>query len=135
MASSFTQEDIRLLEKTISIRERVLDKLIENGNISTSAKDVEALTGLADSMDRSIFTKAKISIDEANSKVNEETKEVLRDLLLDLHKNNAVPTASANQPAKEAPSFEPRGLEVKEGELIPKHDQTDVNQFLESRQT
>ena len=62
MASSFTIEDVRMLEKTISIRERLLDHLTIK-ELPTAARDVEVITGLADSIDRSIFSKAKISID------------------------------------------------------------------------
>lgn len=132
MASSFTLEDIRRLEKTIGIRERMLDHLT-TGELPKGARDVEVITGLADSIDRSIFSKAKISIDEANNKINEETKEVLRDLLLDLHKNTAAP----GQPTapREAPSFQSTGMNVNEGEMIHKQDTADVNQFLEQRQT
>lgn len=128
MANSFTIEDIRILEKTTNIRERVLDNLIVR-QLPTSAKDVEALTGLADSIDRSIFTKAKISIDEANNKINEGTKEVLRDLLLELHKTN-VPQ-NTRPSTGTIPTFESKGMDIKEGELISKTDNTDVNKFLE----
>ena len=136
MASSFTLEDIRRLEKTIGIRERLLDHLT-SGELPKGARDVEVLTSLAESMDRSIFSKAKISIDEANNKINEETKEVLRDLLLDLHKNTAAPTAADGQPVapREAPTFAPSGMNVNEGEMIHKQDTADVNKFLEQRQT
>ena len=134
MASTFTLEDIRRLEKTIGIREQVLDNLIKK-ELPTGARDVEVLTSLADSIDRSIFTKAKISIDEASNKVNEETKEVLRDLLLDLHKNQVTPGSPAASTPREAPSFQSTGTSVNEGEMIPKQDNTDINQFLDGRKS
>jgi len=132
MAGVFSQEDIRLLEKTISIRERILDKLIESGNVANSAKNVEALTGLADSIDRSIFMKAKISIDEANSRTNEETKKVLRDLLLNLHKNNTISATAEDLASREPPKFQSSGMNLKDGELIRKIDKINVDQFLEN---
>lgn len=134
MASSFTLEDIRRLEKTIGIRERLLDHLT-TGELPKGARDVEVLTSLAESMDRSIFAKAKISIDEANNKVNEETKEVLRDLLLDLHKNNSAPAPTSGSAPREAPSFQSTGMAINDGEMIAKHDTTDVGQFLGERKT
>lgn len=128
MANSFTLEDIRLLEKTTSIRERVLDNLTK-AELPTSSRDLEAFTGLVDSIDRSIFTKAKISIDEANNKINEGSKDILRDLLLELHKSNSPVT---DRPATgNVPTFTSTGMQLKEGELISKTDTTDVNQFLE----
>lgn len=130
MANSFTLEDIRLLEKTINIRERLLDHLTQK-ELPTGARDVEVLTSLADSMDRSIFTKAKISIDEASNKINEGTKEVLRDLLLDLHKNTAAPAAGGAP--REAPAFQSTGVAVLDGEMLPKIDTTDVSQFVNNR--
>lgn len=133
MASTFSVEDIRRLEKTISIRERLLDHLAgADKKLPESAKDVEALTNLAESVDRSIFSRVKINIDEANQKVNEETKEVLRDLLLDLHRNNSKPNFD-NLTPKEAPKFQSSGMDLNEGELISKTDNPDISQFLENR--
>lgn len=129
MASSFTLEDIRLLEKNISIRERLIDNLTLNKDLPTKARDLDALVNVIESVDRSIFAKAKINIDDNNSKVNEETKEVLKDLLINLHKTS---NESARGEAREAPVFQPTGAAVNEGELIPKIDNADVTQFLQN---
>lgn len=133
MASSFTLEDIRRLEKTIGIRERVLDHLTAK-ELPTGARDVEVLTSLADSIDRSIFTRAKISIDEASNKAAEGTKEVLRELLLNLHTSSGIPQSPpTDTPQREVPEFQPTGMTINDGEMIKKHDNTDVSQFLEQR--
>lgn len=129
MASSFSIEDVRLLEKTISVRERIIDKLLTQ-DLPTKPREIDSFTNLLESVDRSIFAKAKIKIDETQNKVNEETKEILKDLLINLH-NNAVP-GDASQPS-EVPVFQSQGLEIKEGELIGKTDHQDVSEFLEAR--
>lgn len=127
MASTFSIEDIRLLEKTISIRERLIDNYIEKESLPTKARDIDALTNLLESVDRSVFSKAKISIEENANKVNEETKEVLKDLLLNLHKNTSN---EARNNTNEVPVFTPQGMSINEGELIPKIDHQDVSEFL-----
>lgn len=127
MASTFSVEDIRLLEKTISIRERLIDNYIEKESLPTKARDIDALTNLLESVDRSVFSKAKISIEENANKVNEETKEVLKDLLLNLHKNTSN---EARNSTNEAPVFTPQGMSINKGELIPKIDHQDVSEFL-----
>lgn len=133
MASSFTLEDVRRLEKTIGIREKLLDNLTA-GELPKGARDIEVLTGLADSIDRSIFTRAKISIDEASNAAAEGTKEVLRELLLSLHTSSGIPQALPEGSApREAPSFQPTGVAVNEGEMIAKQDNADVSKFLEQR--
>lgn len=129
--ATFTLEDIRQLEKTAQLRERLLDHLTVK-ELPSSARDVEVVTGLADSIDKAIYTRVKINMEEANNKVNEETKEVLRDLLLDLHKNSSA-TAGGNPAPREAPSFQSTGMNVNDGEMIHKQDNTDVSQFLGER--
>jgi hypothetical protein len=128
MANSFTVEDIRLLEKTISIRERLIDNLMKREELPTKPREIDSFTNLLESVDRSIFTKTKINIEDTQNKVNEETKEILRDLLLDLHKgNNRQPQTVT----RDVPVFVPTTDIPSEGELIPKIDQTDVSKFLQ----
>ena len=129
MAGSFSIDDIRLLEKTISIRERMIDNIIKQENLPTKPREVDSFTNLLESVDRSIFAKAKIKIDDSNSRVNEETKEIMKDLLLNLHKNQSPASV---EPKHEAPVFQPTGRQVKEGEIIPKQDTADISKYMES---
>lgn len=129
MAGSFSIDDVRLLEKTISIRERLIDNIVKQEQLPSKPREVDSFTNLLESVDRSIFAKAKIKIDDANSRVNEETKEVLKDLLISLHKNQ-VPNATG-APA-EAPAFQSSGKTISEGELVPKLDVMDASKFLEN---
>ena len=130
MASVLSIEDIRVLEKTQSVRERLLDILTAKETMSTSAKDVEALTGLVDSMDKSVFTKAKLTLDENANKINEESKEVLRNLIVSIHKGE-VPQISSNATQRtEMPTFIPSDVGIIEGELIPKQDIVDADYIM-----
>ena len=128
MAATFSVDDIRLLEKTIQIRERLVDNLIDGiKDLPTKPRDIDSTTNLLESIDRSIFAKAKIKIDDSNSAVAAETKEVLKDLLLNMHKNS---NNQAREMNAQTPEFVSQGTVVKEGELIPKIDNADVSKFL-----
>lgn len=133
MSTSFTPDDIRLLEKTLSIRERMLDNLLAKQELPTKARDIDAYVNLAESMDRSVFSKAKIKVDEASNKVNEETKAILTDLLLDLHKG--VKPEGFELAEVDTPEFQPSpDMNVSEGELIRKTDDVGL-EILESIET
>lgn len=125
MAATFTEEDLRLLEKTISIREKLIDNIVTK-ELPTKDKDLVAFTNLLESVDRSIFNKAKIKIEDSNSKTNEETKEILRDLLLNLHKSNTTETPID----RDLPEFVSTSMDINEGELITKNDTIDIKQFI-----
>ena len=130
--SAFNVDDLRLLEKTINIRERMIDNLLL-GELPTKARDIDSFTNLLESVDRSIIQKAKINIEETSNKINEETKGVLTDLLLNLH-SGAVPMAVAptdNVSEVEIPKFVPTGKEVTEGVLIPKTDNISISDIIQ----
>lgn len=123
----FTENDLRLLEKTISIRERLVDNLLKN-DLPTKARDIDSFTNLLESIDRSILGKAKIHVEDSAVKANEETKEVLKAILLDLHKQ---PEFNTNLDIKEAPKFESKNIDINEGELIVGQDTIDIKSVLE----
>lgn len=127
--SLFTENDTRLLEKTLQIREALVDNLIKK-ELPTNHKDIDSFTNLLESIDRSILGKAKIKVEDSNAKANEETKEILRGLLLDLHRNNTanVSTASANR--SEIPTYKPMNMELNHGELILKQDDVSPQEVL-----
>lgn len=131
MAKTFSIEDIRRLEKTISIREQLIDNLMSKGELPTKARDIDSFTNLLESVDRSIFSKAKINIEESAAKVDEETKEVLKDLLLNLHKTQG--SFDTNTTA-EPPSFSSQGIDINEGELIKKIDHQDISSYIDTPQ-
>ena len=118
----FTEEDNRLLTKTLNVRERLIDHLTKE-SLPTSSRDVDSLTNLLESVDRSILDKAKLKIEEQDSQVNKENKEILKNLLLDLHSNKETHIPSAN----ELPEYVPQGITINEGELIRGEDSVSLN--------
>ena len=133
--SLFTENDARLLDKTLVIREQLVDNLLKQ-ELPTKARDVECFTNLLESIDRSILAKAKVKVDENANKTNEETKQILRGLLMELHNNptgsGLVIEAEAHV-VRDVPEYQPGAIEVNEGELIPKVDSIDVKALLASQ--
>ena len=130
--SLFTENDARLLDKTLVIREQLIDNLLKQ-ELPTKARDIDSFTNLLESVDRSILAKAKVKVDENANKTNEETKAILKGLLLELHNNpNPVIEGTAVR-IQESPEYQPPGgVEVHSGELIPKVDNIDVKALLAS---
>lgn len=116
--SNFTEDDIRLLEKTKSIKERMIDNLFAVGKeLPSKPRDIDSYTNLLESLERSVFDRVKISIDEASNKIQEGTKEVLTELLISLHKGE-VPTPVENlERLEDIPVYSPQGIEVNSGVL------------------
>lgn len=121
--SIFTEIDLERLESTHKLRERMMAQLASGEKLATGAKDVESLTGLLDSMDRSIFARAKLELDDTTNKVNEETKTVLRELLLDLHKNSGNNIITVNQGSANCnQEYVPSNISITDGELVLRLD-------------
>lgn len=121
MASSLTPDDVRILEKTLNIREQVVDNLMK-GDLPTKAREVDSFVNLLESMDRSVLGRAKIKIEESSQQVDEATKQVLTDLLLSLHSGKVPEGLGLDEASISAPAFESTGDTVLEGELIRKTD-------------
>lgn len=127
--TSFTSQDLDRLEKTTKAKERLMDVIFgvtddELKSVTKSAAGLTAVTNLLESIDRGVVSKAKIvSGDEAN-KNQEQTNEVLKALMLDLHKNkNApLPVETLANTSASPPRFQSRGTEIMPGELIPLSD-------------
>ena len=123
MSTSLTPDDIRILEKTLAIRERIVDNLLK-GALPVKPRELDAWVNVMESMDRSVLGKAKIRVEESASAINEETKAILTGLLLDLHAGKATEGFDLAPP--ETPAFKSNGLSVLEGELIPKIDNVGI---------
>lgn len=131
--SNFTEDDIRLLEKTKSIKERMIDNLFAVGKeLPSKPRDIDSYTNLLESLERSVFDRVKISIDEASNKIQEGTKEVLTELLISLHKGE-VPTPAENlDRLEDIPVYSPQGIEVNSGVLIPKIDNISLSDVTDT---
>ena len=131
--SNFSEDDIRLLEKTKSIKERMIDNLFAVGKeLPSKPRDIDSYTNLLESLERSVFDRVKISIDEASNKIQEGTKEVLTELLISLHKGE-VPTPVENpERLDDIPVYSPQGIEVGSGVLIPKIDNVSLSDVTDT---
>lgn len=131
--SNFTEDDVRLLEKTKSIKERMIDNLFAVGKeLPSKPRDIDSYTNLLESLERSVFDRVKISIDEASNKIQEGTKEVLTELLISLHKGE-VPTPVENlERLEDIPVYSPQGIEVNSGVLIPKIDNVSLSDVTDT---
>lgn len=125
MAHTFEERDLSLLEKTMRLRERMMDNIAvrKDEELPSKPSDLMAVTNLLESIDRSILGKAKIDI-EGDSKKNEEaTKELLRQLVIDIHTNGSNRPAIVGEGQKTIPSYIPfKEMGVSPGELILKSD-------------
>lgn len=124
MSSALDMESIRLLEKTLGIREKVLDRLMLL-ELPTKPREIEALVGVAESIDRTVLSRAKIRVEESAGEVNKETKAMLSEFLLELHGNTTVNAPKAPGDSTAAPEYKSNGMEISAGEIILKTD--DVN--------
>ena len=127
--SVFTENDIRLLDKTLIIREQMIDNLLKQ-ELPTKARDIDAFNNLLESVDRSILAKTKVKVDENANKTNEETKAILKGLLMELHNNPGNVIEGEARVIREVPEYQPTEIGVNDGELIPKVDSIDVKALL-----
>ena len=127
--SLFTENDARLLDKTLVIREQLIDNLLKQ-ELPTKARDIECFTNLLESVDRSILSKAKVKVDESANKTNEETRQILKGLLMELHTNPGAVIDAPVGSFKEVPEYQPSEINIHDGELIPKIDSIDVKAIL-----
>lgn len=126
--SSFSVEDIRMLEKTQSIKERMIDNLMGIGKeLPVKPRDIDSYVNLLESAERTILGRAKINSEDTSNKIQEGTKEALTELLISLHKGAIpAPVEDVNR-IDQVPTYVPQGLEVSDGSIIPKIDHVSLS--------
>ena len=134
MSTLFNDEDLRLLDKTLRVREKLLDSLMQKG-LPEKERDVNAFVNLAESIDRSIFNKSKLKIEDKSNEINEQQKDLLKQMLVELHKGNThqvnIEVHTSEELEERLPSYEPKGLKINEGELISGIDTISLKDFKE----
>ncbi|WP_396190566.1 hypothetical protein [Flavobacterium sp.] len=94
---------------------------LKDEELPRKPSELMALVSLADSIDRTIFNRVKLEIEQGAVDNDKATKDVLKQLLQDMHTNK--PTVSAEGNADRMPTYQSReSITVSEGELIPKRD-------------
>lgn len=120
----FTPDEIRLLQKTLELREKIIDNRMKD-NIPTSEKDINAATNILESIDRSILARAKLKIDKDTNESNEQTKQVLREVLLSIHRGT-VSVAQDTSQQSSIPTFKSTGITLNEGESVIGQDDVQI---------
>jgi hypothetical protein len=95
MSNYFTEDDIRLLDKTVNVREKMIDALSEFA-MPKKPSDVLAMVSVIESLDKTLLAKAKLRLDDSGNKTAQETQQMMRELLINLHRNNGKPSATLN---------------------------------------
>lgn len=121
--SVFTEQDDSLFNKTLSLRERIIDNYskLKDEELPRKASELTALTNLLESVDRTIIARAKVNIEDTQTKNDEKNKEMFLSLLKELHTNKQSHTLVIENNV-EAPTYVPVGMSVSEGELVLRQD-------------
>jgi polyhydroxyalkanoate synthesis regulator phasin len=89
---AFEMEDQRLLAKTISIREKIVDEMLKDGT-PTTKENREFFLRTMEGLEHTVLTKSKIKVDEQNSQNQSKTQEMVANLLLRL---STIPSDTRN---------------------------------------
>ena len=128
MSTIFDENDDRLLAKTLSVRERLIDNLLK-ADLPTKDRDLVAFTNLLESVDRSIFQKTKLKLDKENQESQNDDRELLRSLLVELHKEKKQSTKESLR--EDIPQYTPQGLAIRKEELLVGKDEIDPDTILD----
>lgn len=124
MSNYFTEDDSRLLEKTIKVREKMIDALSEFA-MPKKPSDVMAMVSVIESLDKTIMAKAKLKLDDSSNKTAEETQAMMRDLLINLHRDTGkTNTGLINNTLPDSVDYE-----VKPGEMKKDIDEVSIKDF------
>lgn len=124
MSAVFTDEDVRRLDKTMLLRERIVDNFnkLPDDQLPRKPSDLMAVVNLAESVDRSIIQRARLVVDADQAEDDKLTKNVLRGLMQDLHTNKR-PGPLPGEAPREAPVYKGNeNFDIRPGELISKSD-------------
>lgn len=124
MSNYFTEDDTRLLEKTIKVREKMIDALSEF-SMPKKPSDVMAMVSVIESLDKTLMTKAKLKLDDSSNKTAEETQAMMRELLINLHRDTGkASTGNSNNILPDTIDYD-----VKPGEMKKDIDEVSIKDF------
>ena len=121
MAYTFQERDLNLLEKTMRLRERMMDNIAikSDKDLPVKASEVMAVTNLLESIDRSVYSKAKIDIDSDAQQNDQSNKVLLRQLLIDIHSSRGNSPLELESQSHEAPQYRRSdAIALSSGELL-----------------
>lgn len=78
----FLPEEERLLSKSIGIREKIIDKFIEENGIPTKARDIRVINEVLNSLDGTVLGKVDRRLKHDENQQNEDMVEFAKSILL-----------------------------------------------------
>jgi len=95
--SVFDLEDSARLNKTLKMRETIIDDLTSNG-IPTDKEDRSFLISMMDGIDRTVLGKARIKTDEQSNKSQQEATDIVAKVLSSLSGINSPENKRTHMP-------------------------------------
>lgn len=95
--SLFSENDSRLLTRIQTVRETIIDKMVENNTLPTTDEDRQFLLKAMDGIERAVFTKAKLKSDDANNKNQNDIFMMITEIL---KKTEVGPLSDASVPPR-----------------------------------
>ena len=95
---SLTPEEQRLINKSLQVREQLVDKLLEKG-IPADTEDRELLLKALDSSDKTILGKARLKLDEQANKNQAQMQDLVAAVLLKANNKPKLPAVNPELPA------------------------------------
>ncbi|MEM5878602.1 MAG: hypothetical protein QXF12_07035 [Candidatus Aenigmatarchaeota archaeon] len=114
----FLDDDFKLLKNNIELRKKLIDIALELAINNKDKSYIKLANELMNSIDSSIFTSKRLSIDENNSKNSEAFKDAIKEFLNKINVNNIHPNKTS-----EIPTYQSMKINVNEGELIRGKDE------------
>ena len=94
MSMALSQQDEQRLEKTLLVRETIIDQLIKDKPIPDDADDRKLLIAALDGLDRAVLSKAKVKIEESNAQTSAQHTAVVSNFLKQLRVQEIVNNSS-----------------------------------------
>lgn len=132
MSGPFTEEDLISLEKTRKMRERLADVImsVEDSALPRKPAELTAVTNLLESIDRSVLGKVKLRIDDETAKDDNAHKDVLRQVLMQMHQTKQPIGLVVENQTAERPVYVPSGSQVQPGETVLRSDTVELPEDL-----
>lgn len=127
--SKFTEKDLEILDRTTNVRERLLHELTK-GQLPTDSEGVRTIRDLVDSMDKAVFSKAKINVDDKKNELDAQQKMMFQELVK--HITGNMTSAPPIQESASVPVFDTdMDFKLEDGETMLGKDDIDPTPYIE----
>jgi len=95
-ANVFMPEEMRVLDKTLEIREKIVDKMIEDG-IPYKTSEIRVLNEVLNAMDSNVMGRTDRRLKMKENDNNENILEMMREVLINVEKKKSTVTVEQRQ--------------------------------------